>query len=272
MYERTYNKTVLPQGGSPERRPFPWKKAIIVASSVVIIIGIIFFIRASRLQVREVTVVDTHVADPIEVSQFVLNELSGHYLWILPKSSIVLVTPETLALRIKEQFPRFRAVSVDRASVHSLTVTVDEYAGTYLWCDDECSFMDEQGTVFADAPVFSGSAYLKIYNGERQPFPFQGISPKELAMIATIQERLTAIGIDPVEFRFENEHKLSVVFAHNTSEAHIFFDPMSDIEGALQALYTGLRTDPLMRLYHDRTQVLQYLDVRFDSKVVYKFQ
>lgn len=272
MYERTYNKTVLPQGGSPERKPFPWKKMIIIGSCVALITGAIFFIRAPRLQVRTVDVVDTHVADPVEVSQFVLGELSGHYLWILPKSSIVLVAPGTLALRIKEQFPRFRAVSVDRASVHSLTVTVDEYAGTYLWCDDECSFMDEQGIVFADAPIFSGSAYLKIYNGSRQSFPFQGLSQNELAMVSMIRERLTAIGIDPIEFRFENEHKLSVIFVHNTSEARIFFDPTSDIESALQALYTGLRTDPLMRLYHDKAQVLQYLDIRFDSKVVYKFQ
>lgn len=272
MYERTYNKTVLKHDEKPKRKGFPWKRVLIIAAVLAVVAGVIFSIRAPGLQVREVEVFDTYVADPVEVSQFVLGELAGNYLWILPKSSIVLVSLDTIAMRIQEHFSRFKEVSVDRDSVRKLVVHVKEYEGMYLWCDNECSFMDEKGTVFADAPYFSGSAYLKVYNGERQVFPFEGVPPNRLALITTIDEKLRGISIDPTEFRFNNEHELSVHFIHNTHEARILFDPLTDIDGALNALYTGLRTEPLERLYHDSTQILEYLDARFGGKLVYKFR
>ncbi len=275
MYERTYHEKVLKQDtNTVSKKRFPWKRIMLSIGGVLLIVGGVFLIRVPQFQIRTVTVTGTNVADPIDVSQFVLGELEGTYLFVLPKSSILLASPKKITARISDRFPRFKEVDVKRDSMRSLSVAVTEYPGAYLWCDSEdvCSFMDETGTVFADAPYFSGSAYVKLYGAERQPYPFYPITAEQLATMRTIATHLEAIDIDPIEFHFDTDRKTTVVFSHRGTRATILFDPNRDVLAALDVLYSGLRTDPLKKMYHDQTQVLEYLDLRFSNKVVYKFQ
>lgn len=275
MYERNYHSKVLQTDKNQGKKSsFPWKRLIISVAIIAVFASVFFLIRAPRFQVQTVSVVGTNVEDPDEVSQFVMSMLEGKYLWVLPKTSIVLVSTEHIAASITRGYPRFKSVVVDRDSMNALTVTIVEYPGVYLWCDtlDVCSFMDETGTVFADAPYFSGSAYLKLFVGERQPYPFRPISGAQMDLVALIKERLEAIDIAPVSFSFDSERKLSVKFLRYGTHATILFDPTNDNTVALETLYGGLRIEPMSKLYADRTQVLEYLDVRFGNKLIYKFR
>lgn len=274
MYERTYNSRVLKtEDKKPQKRKgFPWKSVLIASGVAVVLVGIVFLVRVPRFQVKTINVVGTNVVDPSDISQFGLNTLEGTYAWVLPKTSIFLVSNDTMANLIAKRFPRLKSVEVDRDGMNSLRVTVVEFPGVYLWCDDACAFMDEQGTVFADAPYFSGSAYLKIYIGTREQYPFVPITVAQIQMVAYLKERLEAIDIAPVSVRFDSDRRLIVGFIHHTHEAGIYFDPTEDIDQALETLYSGLRTEGVARQYHDSSKVLQYLDVRFANKLIYKFQ
>lgn len=272
MYERTYHTRVLKSDQQPrQNRPIPWKRIIRIGLVVVIAVGMVCIVRMSQFQIRTVEVTGTEVADPIEIADFALTRLEGTYAWILPRSSIFLVAPDRVARQLHDAFPRFKEVTVSRASMHGLTVQVREYPGVYLWCDDACSFMDEQGTVFADAPYFSGSAYIKVYKGERQPYPFLPLDSDALAVLQAISTQLTAVDIAPIEIHFENEHKVTVVFFHHRDRAELYFDPTTSIQEAVDTLFSGLRTDPLAALYHSSAHTLHYIDLRFSNKVVYKF-
>lgn len=275
MYERTYNSRVLKTDDQPSKKKkggLRWKRILIIVGIVGVIVGIVVLIRSPKFQVRSINVVGTSVSDPVDISTFALNTLGGTYAWILPRTSVFLISPESIAEAVKEAFPRLSSVVVDRDGVDSLRVAVTEYPGVYLWCDEECSFMDETGTVFADAPYFSGSAYLKIYIGTREQFPFSPISPQQIQLIATLKERLEAIEIVPLSMRFESEHKLTVGFIHQRNHAVIYMDPSEDVETTLETLYSALRTETVARLYRDPSKRLEYLDVRFANKLIYKFQ
>lgn len=272
MYERTYNSRVLKSDTQlKQKKRFPWKRAIIITVGVLLLVGIVVMIKTPKFQVQKVTVVGTNVVDPSDVAAFALNTLDGHYAWILPKTSIFLVSTDAVTGAVREAFPRFAEVKVDRDGVNSLRVTVVEYPGVYLWCDDECAFMDETGTVFANAPYFSGSAYLKIYIGTREQYPFHPITREQVALVATLKKQLEEIDIVPLSMSFESEHKLTVGFIHHTSHASLYVDPSEDVQTTLQTLYSALRTDTVAKLYHDPSKTLQYLDVRFANKLIYKF-
>lgn len=273
MYERTYRNRVLKTDQQkPEPKKFPWKRVIIVTSIVVVLVGIVVLIKTPRFQVHTIAVVGTNVIDPTDVSTFAINTLDGKYLWVLPKSSVFLVSPDTVASAIKEAFPRFDTVVVDRSGMDSLRVTVTEYPGVYLWCDDDCSFMDEKGTVFADAPYFSGSAYLKLYIGTREQYPFHPITQSQVQLVAQLKKQLEAIDIIPLSIRFITDHKITIDFIHHSSHAQIYVDPSENIDTTLETLYSALRTETVAKLYHDPSKTLEYLDVRFANKLIYKFQ
>jgi cell division septal protein FtsQ len=278
MYERTYHSKVLKADpAKPEPKSFPWKRVVVITSVIAVFVGFILLTRIPKWQVTTVTVNGTQVADPEEVAAFVKSGIEGRYLFsLMPRRSILLVHPKHIARQVHAAFPRFKEVHVQRSAMNALTVDVSEYKGVYLWCEhgetEVCSFMDERGIVFAAAPYFSGDAYLKIFVGERGAYPFTPISTQQLALVTMLDEKLRAINIDPVDFYFNGEHELVIDFSHHGDRAKIFIDPTRDVESALEALFSALRTDPLRAHYADSSQVLQYLDLRFSNKVVYKFQ
>jgi hypothetical protein len=274
MYERTYHKSVLKQAETPkERRPFPWKRVGIIFGILVAFVGFVFLTRIPKFQVDTVTVEGTNVADPEEVSLYVEKLLEGRALYIFPKTSIILVSSHVIQKNIEADFPRFQSVSVSKSNVHSLHIQVKEYEGVYLWCETEinCFFMDKNGVVFAPAPYFSGNAYVKIYTTKGGTVPFSPITPSELAMIGGIIERLKAISITPDEFNFVSDHQLAVAFSHNGNRSDIYFDPRRDVEESLEILYSGMRVETFGHLYRDMQQRLEYIDLRFSNKMVYKF-
>ena len=83
---------------------------------------------------------------------------------------------------------------------------------------------------------------------------------------------MVAINIDPIEIHFEQNHKIDLIFVHNSRPTHIYFDQNREVDKSLEVLYTGLKTAPLSNMYKNTEKVLEYLDLRFSDKIVYKFQ
>jgi len=277
MYERTYHKTVLKTDEKQPGRKLRQVNLKLIALIVVVLAvltGIVILIRLPKVQVKTVSVVGANVVDPGDVSEFVTSQLQGDKLFILPKTSIFIIPEHTLEQQIKAAFPRLQTVVVSRRNFSTITVTVTEYQGVYLWCADEtdCDFMDQNGVAFATAPYFSGDAYPKIFTGATHAMPFQALSPDQVNTLSLLLTRLPIINIDPEEFHFVTDHELDVDFNHNGHQAQLMFDPTLDISDSLEALYTGLQTDPLATKFQDPSEVLQYIDLRFLDRVVYKFQ
>lgn len=279
MYERDYHATVLQdekQSKNKQKKDFPWKTVLLVFVCVVLVGGFITVTKLSALQLQTVEVSGAQSADPKDVSQYVFARLTGKWLYIFPKTSLVLLPDRSLEKSIKRAFPRFETVAVSRSGTTTITVNVTEYTSVYLWCDElttECSFMDVHGVVFAPAPFFSGSAYIKIFSGATQGYPFIPITEQQLATVQFTVERLKAITIDATEFHFySNPNKIVGVFYHNGSPAEIIFDPEISTDTVLQSFFTALRTPPFSTRFKSDTATLQYIDLRLPNKIVYKFK
>jgi hypothetical protein len=276
MYEKSYHTAVLKTEKNPEKKPgrINWKLILGLLLGAVLIAGFIVLIKLPQWQVQHIEVVGANVADPGDVSEFVTAELQGRKLFFLPKTSILLVPEHRLEKDLKAHFSRFQTVGVSRKNFSTLTVTVSEYQGVYLWCNDPdtCFFMDQNGIAFAPAPVFSGSAYPKIFVGTVQPLPFQALNLQQEQMVSLLRDKLPALLITPTEFHFVSDHQVEVMFNHNGHQASLLLDPMTDTQQALNALFSGLRTNPLATNFHDSSKVLDYIDLRFSNRVVYRFE
>ncbi len=160
----------------------------------------------------------------------------------------------------------------------SLVVSIKEFDAEYLWCltsesEDDCYLMDKQGIVYSQSPVFSGSAYVKVFTGTPlDELPFLGIASEDLDRVTKLKKQLTDINILPVAINFISPRETRIDFMHNNSLAQFIIDPSISIDTSLEYLFSGIRTAPLNTLFHDQSKVLLYIDVRFPNKVVYKFQ
>ncbi len=278
MYEKTYHARVLKQDadtGKKEKRSFSWKRFFVVVGIVVALFLFGYALKYPKLQVITVTVSGVSVLDTDEVASVVRSSLEGRWLWIFPKTSTILVRPTHIEALLKKEFSRIETVSVERVGGHSIGVTLSEYAPRYLWCTDtqECYFMDEQGAVYSPAPVFSGTAYPKVFTGAPlATLPFAGMTKEGLAQIEQLQVQLSDINIVPVAFHYLSPHEMRVDFLHNKTIAEFLLDPTVPTDTSLEYLFSGIRTEPLVSLFHNPDKKLLYIDVRFSGKVLYKFE
>ncbi|HVY35733.1 MAG TPA: hypothetical protein VG982_00430 [Candidatus Paceibacterota bacterium] len=256
-----------------EKKPFPWRRFLWIAGILAVIVAVVLVTRIPKLQIQTIDVVGTTAVNPDDVSAFIKRQIKGEYLFVIPKGSMLTVATSTISTTVAHAFPRFSSVRVSRRGINGLLVTVTEHATEYLWCEQEnsCFSMTKEGVVYAPASQFSGDAYLKLFGGEKGSIPFSPFSQDKLSVVATLLDRLPAIDIKPTEIHFISDYEFDVVFSHNGADAMLMFDPGNDIEVSLEALYSGLKTDPLASDFDNQKKTLQYIDLRFPNKVVYKF-
>lgn len=275
MYERTYNKRVLKAPAPAPRSYIVLTRAAIVLGVVLLVWGIVWCLRYHKFQIQKISVTGAFVIVPEDIQNFVQKDLEGKYLKIIPKTSIFLLREKTLRAKIAQQFPYAQTIEITRAGMSRINIAITEYKGVYLWCvdtDADCYFMNKNGFVFSPAPYFSGSAYIKIFGGDKKEFPFAPLDVVQFAHVGSTSEMLKTLDIQPVAFHFDETNSLAISFVHNGAPAKIFVDPSKDVRIQIDALVRALATKALRDLYTDTNKKLEYLDTRFDSKVVYKFE
>lgn len=279
MYERNYHSNTLKKDSkkkSNSKTNFSWKKFFKIVFILIIIAGVFFLLRNPKLQVNDIKVSGVEVIDAQDLKSKVTDLMTGKYLWLIPRSSIFLVQERKLEENIRNDFPRIENITIKRSSFHTLAIEIKEFDAAYIWCTREstdCYFMDKTGVVYSTAPTFSGTAYSKIISDKPvESLPFQAIDIDKVNQITEIQDRLSAINITTVAFDYVSEHKLVVDFLHNKSTAQFLIDPLTNTDDSLEYIFSGIRTEPLSSKFHNPNKKLLYIDVRFSSKVVYKFQ
>ena len=280
MYERTYNKRVLKAPAPKPRAHVVLKRAAIWIGIGLIAWGIIFCLRYRKFQIGTVSVQGAFVIVPQDIQDFVRKDLEGKYLLFIPKTSILTLRPKNLGAHIMRQFPYVQSIDIKRSSMSSIDIDITEYKGAYLWCagtdDADCYFMNKNGLVFSPAPYFSGSAYIKVFgpgtDAIKKEFPFSPLETGSFVLISELADLLSTVAISPISFHFQEEHSLAISFMHNGTAAELRIDPSRDVRAQIDALASALATPALADLYTNEAKKLDYLDTRFDSKVVYKFQ
>ncbi len=280
MYEKNYQTRVLktdPAKVEKKRRRFSWKKFFFMLGILLLLAGTGYALTYPAFQISQIDVVGTTVLDTVDIQMHISDQMEGKWLWLFPKTSIFLINEKSIEHSLQKEFSRIETVSVVRTTFHSITVSIQEYAPVYVWCgnaqDERCYFMDKRGMVYSEAPVFSGTAYPKIVvSFASLALPFQAMSLAEVGRVSQLETKLSAINIIPSTFRYVSDREIDIDFLHNKSTAVIKIDPSIETDTSLEYIFSGIRTEPLASLFRNDNKKLEYIDVRFPSKVVYKFE
>lgn len=218
-----------------------------------------------------------------------LKELEGSYFGIFPKSAIFLYPKEKITKNIIEGFGRVSNVDVSMANLTSITVMVTEREPTALWCGETvveeersisipCYFVDETGLVFARAPHFSGNVYFEYYSSLRPDIGVSAINPidgrfldkEDFIKSISFSEELKKIGLEVYRLSIDDAGVYNFFLAEG--EGKIIINAGDDYGRAFFNLQAALETKRAEREGGDVTTGLEYIDLRFDNKVLFKFE
>jgi len=250
------------------------KRAKIVLLSIGAVLFISLFIYLSRLgrfQITEAVVPNEEVLDKSKIISTVKQSLSGYYLWIIPKTNSLFYPRREIKETLLTEFPRFKSISLDVDSFHTLSINVLERIPFAMYCKDAstCYFLDEDGLIFVSAPSFSGTVYFLYTTKDpiTNPIGERFVSVEDFRNLSEFIETLATLSIYPKELETsKDEYRLLL-----PTGGEILWRRESDLNLVYGNLEAFLFSDSI-RSQEGFLNRVSHLDLRTKNKVFYKFK
>ncbi len=276
------------------RNIFLRKIIFFVVIALIIFFGLAYFSHLNSLNIAEVNIIGNKVLGTEILKTEINQQLSGKYLWLFPKTNILIYPQNTLIHDLENKFSRIKKINMSIKNDKVLEVSLVEREAKYLWCgmipidtagqnanDQKCFFMDENGYFFDEAPYFSDEVYFKFYGlpdeaGKVVDNPVgQYYWENYFDQLIVLRDAIVGMGLKPISLYAMDNKDAEIILAKGngaSAEPKIIFSLSSDFQNIAENLKAALGTEPLQTKMKNKYSSLQYIDLRFENKVYDKFQ
>ena len=242
---------------------------------LVVLAGLAYISRTEKLNISEVEITGNKIVDTEMIRAAAQEEITGSYLWFLPKTNILLYPKGNIRDALSDKFKGLKGISITTRDDRILQISVAERIPKYMWCGENlpesganietCYFLDETGFVFDEAPYFSGEVYFKFY----------GKMSSNFKSLILFKQTLEAMKLEPVALYMMENGEIKMYLSDESSlpmGPEIIFKTDSDLEKIAENLQAALTTEPLQSDFKNKYSSLLYIDLRYGNKVYYKFK
>jgi hypothetical protein len=237
----------------------------------------VYLLKTSRFQITNLVVVGNSVTQYEDIQKIVVDKINANYLWIFPKSNDAVYPKSAIKNTLFQNIPRLNSINISLSNPHTLVVSVTENSPSALYCTDTtnpvdpsgCYFLDKTGYIFSEAPSFSGGVYV-VYTSQPlidSPLKKSFLTPEKFAPLNNFLESLSKIGLSPKTF-IDKGDEYNVVLSNN---AVVMWKSSADLD-TIQSDLESFLSDPNFLKERSGLQRILYIDLRFGSKVFYKFR
>lgn len=264
-------------------RFFSVKGLFIVAIFVILCGGFILgILRNESFQITGVSVSGTETFSDQVISDAVYAYLSGNYAKVIPRSTTILFSKNTLEQWLKREFPIIDFAYVTFTEPQSIHITLKEKEPDVVWCftGNECGFVDSVGVVYGRAPEFSEGVYTTFSREQsstlHESLGKQIITADDLVRFKNLFQQLqsTDIIISRVVFLENSDIAFTIekLFDRYPKDGVAILGTIGqDDQIFLRDVQVGLTHDVFKKQYLQSPKNLEYIDLRFPGKVFYKF-
>ncbi|MES2437149.1 MAG: hypothetical protein V4519_03980 [Patescibacteria group bacterium] len=256
-----------------KRRIFYAKIFGIAAAIIIFIAGASLISKLNALAIKVIAVEGNAAVDVDGLKAIAQENLAGSYAYLFSKSNKLLYDKDSIKAQILENNTRVESVEVSTKR-DTLTISIKERAPAYTWCtgmpqdtgSKVCYFLDSNGYIFAESPIFSGNVF----------FAFYGLIPADKAIGATFLDSQEFKDIDKL-ITFLNSHsaKPYALVAKDNGIFEIYFEESGKLlfkqDQSVDLLIANL--DVIVKntpIFTTLSSKLEYIDMRFGNKVYYK--
>jgi hypothetical protein len=269
------------------------KKKLIKISLFFLVLIILFSLTVYISHLHQIRISKVELSGGILVTQSdvekeTLSFMYGSYYWMFPKNNSFIYPHNDLEKYLKEKFKRIDTINIRLKNLQTISVEITERKPQAMWCDglpsgemststqaslpEHCYFMDDNSTIFVEAPYFSGDAYFKYYGLVSTSSPVIGAeyiaSSTEFRDLSEFVSNIKQMSADPIYLLAKDNGEFTLVLS---SGAKIYFDtkePLSKTSANLGALlHSGTFSTT-----SDPTLSVDYIDLRFGNKLFYKLK
>lgn len=253
---------------------------------LLVLAGIVAFLRKADLQINTVTVSGTRAIDPATIVHSMNTALEGNYFWVIPKRNTLLFSKQVARAYLMAEFPGLRDVQIKFENQSSITVTVTERESDHIWCDSArgCYFVDNTGTLYRESPQFSDGVYayfsgnlIDLPTGDNELVHNRFVTASDYQKLVDLYKVLTAYGIGIYEIAINSDRDVYVrIFTIKnyrvTSTARIVLRLDDGAQVSQNNLELLLTDKGFVNALIAKGGELETIDLRFAGKIFYKFK
>lgn len=239
------------------------------------------------MNIPGIQIVDVQISGAQSLDKGVFEQATREYLsqkiaYVIPGTNTITFRSDKYVEQMAHLFPKLKSIDARVNRNRILDIQVEEREATYLWCNqsEACYFVDQDAFVFTEAPEFSDGVYLKLYGGlpdlEQNPIGHSYLSLAEFRRIVNTVNNLSDQGIRVTRFTIDDQARYVLNLESFTdikipSTTKVIIGREFDADEIIE--YLGLLSN--VEEFKNKLQAipgqLQYIDLRFPQKIVYKF-
>jgi len=249
-----------------------------------------YFSSYPRLVFNKINVNGTRIINPSDIESSLQEGMKGKYVYLFTRNNSLIYPKKTIYNNLLAKFPRIETLAIYRDNLNTLHVDITERAGAYLYCGElvpemasdigeNCYFVNNDGYVFDKAPYFSGNLYFKYYmplpdGSANNPLSKQILPPSSFHALARFVDSITDLGFKPNYVVLDKDGNATLYLNHapNATNTQIIFKNNENIDTMLANLSASMKKSEFANEINSKYSSLLYIDLRFNNKVIYKFQ
>ncbi|MFA6227152.1 MAG: hypothetical protein WC631_01555 [Candidatus Paceibacterota bacterium] len=156
---------------SKRRKNFFFKLLSFLAFLFVLFIFISICSYYPDFRIKDISVSGNSTVSSEEIVNIVKNILSKKYLFVLNRDNQIFLPRFGIEETLLDNLKKIESIRVGISGVQGINIYVVERSVFALWCDggsitsNDCYFIDKNGIIFSDAPIFFGNPFPKYLGG-----------------------------------------------------------------------------------------------------------
>ncbi len=228
------------------------------------------------LEISQVVVEGNTELDAEELSQSVWQNFGGKYFQLIPRNNLIISFPESIKANLLNSYKKISGAEVTRVFPDEIKVKITERKALLIWCSaGPCYIIDENGYAYTGADFESEEIkqnhLINLIDGSAKPVIMgeKVLSPDYIQFVSGLKDKLDSqLGIKITE-EYQTDSRIAEEAKVKTEDGwEIFFSSTLPIDESLKTLQTFLDKEMADK---DRSK-LEYIDLRAENKVYYKFK
>lgn len=246
---------------------------ILLVGFVGVSLYVLFF--SQYLQILSIEVAGTREIMSQEIKQKIESSLQGKFLGMIPRNNFMFITQRGVDKMLRSEFKKIRTVTLTKKFPDTLSVNIDERKALLIWCSkDNCYLLDENGNAYSEADFnsqeFIQNNLLQIEDASGREIEVGehvvDISYEKYAL--GIKDLLGSIGVDTDGKYFTPSRMAEEIRVKTKKGPELYFSMQFSLESAIATLDTILKKE----ISGDKLESVEYIDLRNENKVFYKFK
>lgn len=257
-----------------------WKKIIKRTIFSVLFFGtfyIYFYTNIFTIYNYEIVGAPTSAVNEIQNK---LQELSSHPLYkIIPSNKILTYRGSKIKSIIKDSLPDTNTITINTKSFHTLKITITPYIPLFRM--NKLEAITKEGYVFKPSKELIELPNLTVSSSTIKSESKDGLIANKLVIDDVANTELLFISIsniipkvNTVLFNVTNINILphgDVFIANESMTSMVKLTYLLNLDKEWSNVISAVDTEPLKGLLLSKKDQFEYVDVRFDNKVFYKF-